>query len=154
LWLKRYDSFWGLLTVRRLLSISVLLPAVTGLLTFALAAIFAFSGVHALERREDARRIPLIVDISYDLFAAIQDFRLERGSVNRALAASETASSDVQSEIVALRAQSAKSLNSALTKLARTMAGEIEPEIEKIDRTRIAYADEQRDVDEALRLPG
>lgn len=57
--------------MRRLTSIRVLLPAVTGLMTLVLVTIFAIYAMHALERREQARRIPLIVNISYDLFEAI-----------------------------------------------------------------------------------
>ena len=74
--------------MRRYFSIQVLLPTVTGLMTLALVTIFALHALQAIERREVVRRIPVIVDISYDLFAAIQDFRLERGAVNRALAES------------------------------------------------------------------
>ena len=77
--------------MKKLFSIRVLLPAVTGLMTLVLATIFAIYATNALERRDAVKRIPVIVDISYDLFAAIQDFRLERGAVNRALAAPEAA---------------------------------------------------------------
>ena len=72
--------------MKRLLSIRVLLPAVTLLTTLALVSIFAIYAKYAVDRREEVRRIPLIVDVSYDLVASIQDFRLERGAVNRVLA--------------------------------------------------------------------
>ncbi len=85
--------------MKRYFTIRVLLPTVTGLMTLALVTIFAILAEQALERREEVRRIPIIVDISYDLFAAIQDFRLERGAVNRAIADAGTA----QAEIAALR---------------------------------------------------
>ena len=88
------------LTVKRYFTIRVLLPTVTGLMTLALVTIFAILALEAFERREEVRRIPIIVDISYDLFAAIQDFRLERGAVNRATA---NAGSTAQTEIDPLR---------------------------------------------------
>jgi len=140
-------------TVRRLLSISVLLPAVTSFMTLALAIIFAIYAIHAIERREEVRRIPIIVDISYDLFAAVQNFRLERGAVNRALAAPEPAASGVQNDIAVLREQSGTSLDSALTQLAPFMAGAIESNIAEIGRSRTAFAQLQREVDQALLLP-
>src|SRR5580704_4104798 len=71
-----------LLIMRRFLSISVLLQTVTGLMTLVLVAIFAVDAIRALENREQARRVPVIVDISNDLFAAIQNVRVERGGVN------------------------------------------------------------------------
>ena len=86
--------------MRRFLSIRVLLPAVTGLMTPALVTIFAVVALRAVERREEVRRIPIIIDISYNLFAAIQDFRLERGDVNRALSAPGRPSAEVQDWLV------------------------------------------------------
>ena len=103
--------------MRRYFSIRVLLPTVTGLMTLALVTIFALHALQAIERREVVRRIPVIVDISYDLFAAIQDFRLERGAVNRALAEPDVTDSDVQNQIAALRANAGKALDLALAKL-------------------------------------
>jgi len=115
--------------MKKLFSIRVLLPAVTGLMTLVLATIFAIYATNALERRDAVKRIPVIVDISYDLFAAIQDFRLERGAVNRALAAPDAAGPEVWSEIRSLRTQSAKSLDSALTKLSGIMTDGIDTAI-------------------------
>ncbi len=139
--------------MRRILSIRVLLPAVTGLMTLVLVGNFAMYAVHAVERREDVRRIPPIVDVSYDLFAAIQDLRLERGAVNRALAAPEIADGDVQSEIARLRAQSGKSLDSALTKLSALKTDGVRPEIEEISRSREAFVDMRPDADLTLQQP-
>jgi len=130
----------------------VLLPAITSLMTLALATIFAIYATHAIEQREDARRIPVIVDVSYDLLSAIQNFRLERGLVIRALStSSESAGSDLESQIVAARARSAKALDAGLIKLARFTAGKIAPEIEEIGKSRDAFVALQRDADEALR---
>ena len=53
-----------------------------------------------------------------DLFAAIQDLRLERGAVNRALAAPAPASPEAWDEIRDLRTKSGRSLDFALMKLA------------------------------------
>src|SRR5215468_7638845 len=112
--------------MKKLFSIRVLLPAVTGLMTLVLATIFAIYAMHAVERREEVRRIPVIVDISYDLFAAIQDVRLERGAVNRALQVPEVATADARAEIAGLRKTSGASLDSALAKLSAIMAEGLE----------------------------
>ena len=140
----------ALLIVRRYFSIRVLLPTVTGLMTLALVTIFAIYALQAIERREVVRRIPVIVDISYDLFAAIQDFRLERGAVNRALATPVVAGSNAQSQIAELRASAGKSLNSALTKLDAFEANGAGPEIAEIAMSRSAFTEVRRDIDQAL----
>ena len=139
--------------MRRLTSIRVLLPAVTGLMTLVLVAIFAIYAVHALERRAEARRIPFIVNISYDLFAAIQDFRLERGAVNRAVAGVGGTDSDAPAEIAKLRAQSGRSLDSALVKLAGLHMDGIAPQIAEIQRSRQDFVALRAAIDAAMIQP-
>ena len=110
--------------------------------------------MQALERREEVRRIPIIVDISYDLFAAIQDFRLERGAVNRATAnAGNIGGGTAQAEIAALRESSAKSLDTALAKLSSFKVEGVESTIEEIGASRQAFVALRGAVDEALKLP-
>jgi hypothetical protein len=108
----------GVLIMKRFLTISVLLQTVTGLMTLVLVAIFAVYAMHALESWEQARRVPIIVDISNDLFAAIQNVRLERGGVNASFMTPDSMSPDAQKEIADTRARSGKALDSALTKIA------------------------------------
>jgi signal transduction histidine kinase len=139
------------MAMRQLTSIRVLLPAVTGVMTLVLVVIFAIFATRALERREDARRIPLIVNVSYDLFEAIQNIRLERGAVNRVLG--EVAGGDARDEIAHLRAQSEKSLESALTKLAGVAVPGIEPEVEHIKLSRRDFAALRREIDQTLQRP-
>jgi signal transduction histidine kinase len=137
--------------MRRFLTIRVLLPAVTGLMTLALVVMFAVLALHAAERREEVRQVPLMIDISNDLFAAIQNFRLERGEVNRALASPGIPDLEVQSQIVEWRSESGKSLESALLKLAVMDADGIPLKIEEIRADRDALLSVRRDVDRALR---
>src|SRR4051812_27819294 len=135
--------------MRRLLSIRVLLPAVTGLMTVMLVAIFALYGLYSLERRDAAQRIPLIVDASYDLFEAIQAIRLERGAVNRALP--EGADQAALKEIADLRRQSGKALDSALRKFARLKAPGIDRTIERLDEASAALGKTRAEVDPLVR---
>jgi signal transduction histidine kinase len=139
--------------VRRYFSISVLLPTITGLMTIALVTIFAIYAYQAIERREQVRRIPIIVDISYDLFAAIQYLRLERGAVNRALARDDAIDSNAEAQIAELRENSGKSLDSALRKLDAFEKNGAAAEIEEIVRSRDVFVAVRREVDHALQLP-
>ena len=102
-------------------------------MTLVLVAIFAIDAGRALESRDVARRVPRIVEISTDLFTAIQNFRVERGTVNTALATADVVHPDAQKEIEALRVRSVEALETALGKLeGMLIAGDIEPAIERI----------------------
>ena len=139
--------------MKRFLTISVLLQAVTGLMTLALVSIFAAFAVRALQSQEQARRVPIIVDISSDLFSAIQDVRVERGAVNISLAAPEAVDADTQKEIVDLRARSGMALDSALAKLAPIAEIDTARAIVKIREGRETLAVLRDRVDEALHRP-
>ena len=139
--------------VRRYFSIRVLLPAITGIMTIALVAMFAFLAVQANSRRNEIGRIPVIVDISYDLFAAIQDLRLERGTVNRALAEPEGAAPELLKQLVTLRATSATSLDAALVKLSAFKVEGADPRIEEIAANEKIFAVIRDEVDQALKQP-
>jgi signal transduction histidine kinase len=136
--------------MKRFLTISVLLRTVTCLMTLVLVAVFAGYAVRALESREQARRVPVIVDISNDLFAAVQTFRVERGTVYTALQTTAVLDPDAQKEIVELRAVSTKSFDSTLAKLRAVAVQNAAPLIEEIDKSRNALVERRRDADAAL----
>ena len=135
------------------LSISVLLQAVTALMTLMLVGIFAIYATRALERREQAGRVPSIVDVSYDLFAAVQALRIERGSVNAALAVTSLIDPDLKTEIITSRVQSEQSLDSAFVKLLGISARATAPAIEELRESHIAVAELRRKIDAALQQP-
>jgi hypothetical protein len=132
--------------VKRFLTISVLLQAVTGLMTLVLVTIFAGYAARALESREQARRVPVIIDISNDLFAATQTFRIERGDVNTGLQTSAVLDSDTQKAIAELRAASAETFDSVLARLEAVIVPDAGPVIDEIDASRNALV-ERREVD-------
>jgi hypothetical protein len=134
--------------MRRVLSIRVLLPAVTSLMTLALVVIFAFYGFQARQREAAAQRIPLVVDASYDLFEAIQAIRLERGAVNTVLP--EIADASALNEIASLRARSGKGLDSALRKLATLDAPGIESDLARLNNARTGLMRMRAEVDSLL----
>ena len=140
-------------TVKRFLTISVLLRTVTGLMTLVLVTIFAVYAVRALESREQARRVPVIIDISNDLFAAIQTFRIERGEVNTGLQTSAVLDSDTQKAIAESRAASAETFDSTLAKLKVVSVRNAGPVIVEINESRNALEASRREVDAALREP-
>jgi signal transduction histidine kinase len=141
------------LSMKRFLTISVLLQTVTCLMTLVLVTVFAGYAVRALESREQARRVPVIVDISDDLFAAIQTFRIERGTVYTALQTAAVLDRDAQKEIVELRATSTKSFDSTLAKLKAVTVQGAGPVIDEINDIRSALAEGRREVDPALQQP-
>ena len=138
--------------MRRAHSIGTLLLAVTALMTLVLVTIFAVDALRALERRDQARRVPTIVDISTDLFFAIQNFRVERGTVNTSLATADPAPMETQGDIADLRVQSAKALETALLKLNAIEVFGIEPALERIGTMRRALGEVRPIVDAALLL--
>ena len=142
-----------MLAVRRIRSIGTLLLAATALMTLVLVVIFAVHAVRALESRKQAQRVPRIVDISTDLFLAIQNFRVERGTVNTALATPEPVAPESQIDIETLRARSAESLDSALAKLNTIRVDGIGSAIAKIGERRGALIGQRPLVDAALLLP-
>jgi signal transduction histidine kinase len=137
--------------VRRFLSISVLLPSVTSLMTLVLVIVFALYAMQARERREEVRKVPFYINVSYDLFAAVQDIRLERGTVNRALAAADLANQATQAEIAAERERSRGALDSGLKKLAGLEA--LGGKIAAIQRARAAFDESRAEVDKDLQQP-
>ncbi len=104
--------------MRKPLSISVVLQSVTALMAIALVASFAILAGAAYLRLRTAEQVLATADISRDLFMALQDLMVERGTVNTALAAPKLVDAVTKNTVAALRAHSEKSLASALAKLA------------------------------------
>src|SRR5258707_190929 len=122
--------------MKRFPSISVRLQPVIGLMTLTLVIIFAIYAMRALGDEQEAQRIPAIVDISNDLFAATQAFRLERGAVTHALEIAAPGDNSDAAEIAAQRAKGDKALDSALTKLAAIRVSGSQPIIKDINDSR------------------
>jgi hypothetical protein len=136
--------------IRRFLSIRVLLQAVTGVMTLALVAVLAVYALDALKSQERARRVPAIIDISNDLFVAVQNFRLERGNVYTSLATPGIVAPMTQSAIMAERQRSRSALDSALVQLRTLKVEGTGPAIADISEQRAAFEKLRLDVDAAL----
>jgi signal transduction histidine kinase len=129
--------------MRRFFSISVLLQTVTGLMTLVLVAIFALYAMRASESEVQARRVPLFVDISNDLFAAIQNVRADPGVIG----------ADEQKAIADTSVLSRKTLDSALTKMTGIALSDTGPVIEEIREGRNALNVLHGKIDLALQEP-
>jgi signal transduction histidine kinase len=136
--------------MKRYFSISIMLQTVTGVMTLALVVICAFYAVQARQREQEARRIPVIVDISNDLSIAAQNFRLERGAVTRALIIAATVSDADRAEIAMRRAESDESLAMALKKLANISRAQASPVLEEVRGSRNLFLALRRETDDAI----
>ena len=137
--------------MNRLRSLGVLLPALTGLMAVTLIAIFATDAKRAFERRVAAERVLSIVDISRDLFVALQNLRIERGTVYAALASPGIASLKTQSEIALLRVRSERALDSATAKMESSRARDGRAATDRIRNCRELFAALRRKADDALK---
>jgi signal transduction histidine kinase len=122
-------------------------------MTLALVSAFAVDALNAMRAEEHARRVPTIVDVSNDLYAAIQNLRLERGNVGTALGTPGVPSPEIVAENLMLRDKSEAALNSAFTRLATISIGDSEPAITGIREARSVLKDTRATVDAALQKP-
>ena len=137
----------------KLLSLSTRLQAITVLMVALLLGTIALSAASTFQRLHAARQALAIVDITQDLFEAMQDLRVERGTVNTALATPAVVKPGTWDDIQALRRRSETALESALAKLA--VAGPIasDHDVREI-RTRLnLFIDMRRRADAALHRP-
>ena len=104
--------------MKRFLSLSLLLQAITGLMAIALVAACAVSAGQAYQRREAAQRVLFITGVSRDLFTAMQNLRLERAGVGFALWSPE-ATSDPTGKLAAVRGRADGALDRAIDRLTR-----------------------------------
>jgi signal transduction histidine kinase len=100
---------------------------------------------------QQAKRVPVIVEISTDLFLAIQDLRVERGITNTMLATADTLDADTRSQLETLRVQAHSALSSALGKLAPLSLETTRSAVERITQAREDLAELRRAADAALR---
>jgi signal transduction histidine kinase len=135
------------------LSISVLLQAVTGLMAVALVAGFGIVAAVAWERWQTAERVTLAADVSRDLFMAMQNLMVERGTLNTALVVPQPIDKVTADTVAALRGQSERALTAALEKLAKAHLVGAAPAIARIAASHDRVAELRREADAAATLP-
>ena len=139
--------------VQKLLSIKVLLQALTGLMALALIAIFATSAERAFTRRATAEHIREVVAISRDLFLAMQNIRVERGTVNTSIETAAPIDPETQREVIALRARSNAAFDAALAQIAALGISKTDRELALILDARASFDRIRANVDAALQQP-
>src|SRR5580698_6735129 len=139
--------------MNRLFSISVIFQAITAVMAVTLVAVCGVSAQHAFERRQTDERVLRIVDVSRDLFTAMQEIRLERGGLDGALASTVIYPPRLTPAMAAQRAQTERSLDSALAKLANDPSPETQLELGQIRAQRRIYEAAEAEVTAELRRP-
>jgi signal transduction histidine kinase len=136
--------------MKRSLSISLLFQAIIGVTAVLLLATFALTASYVHERRQAAVGALEVVRISRDLFQAMQNLRIERGTVNTALATGAPADARVRAEVADLRRRSGVALDAALSKLDVARFAGAGRASSDIRAKRAAFADIRRQADTAL----
>ena len=139
--------------MQKLFSIKLLLQAVTGLMALALIAIFATSAEQAFTRRATAEHIREVVGISRDLFLAMQNIRVERGTLNTSIETAAPIDRETQREVTALRARSNAAFDSALAQIAALGIPKTDKELALILDARASFDRIRTNVDAALQQP-
>jgi methyl-accepting chemotaxis protein len=138
--------------MKRLVSTSALLQLITGVMATVLVILFALAAMQAWEQREAAEKALAVSNISRDLFEAMQNLRIERGTVNTELNAAAPASAETESEIATLREKGDRAFESAFAQLRTTPLGDV-GEINEVRTNKEAISKLRRDADAAIRLP-
>ena len=145
--------------MKRFLSLSLLLQAITGLMVAALVTACAVSAGQAFQRREASQRVLFITGVSRDLFTAMQNLRLERAGIGIALWRPE-GTADPAGKLAATRARADGALDRAVDRLTRgsTAADPADAQATTHALARIAVlkaqvADLRRAADAVIPLP-
>ncbi|HWG81302.1 MAG TPA: HAMP domain-containing methyl-accepting chemotaxis protein [Stellaceae bacterium] len=139
--------------MNRFASISNLLQMITGIMAAVLVFTFAIAAGRDWERWNAALEARAVSGVSGDLFTALQNIRVERGTVNTALTAAEAASAETQADIAALRHKSEGALQSALARLDKLQLGEELTRVSDLQSKRSTLAKLRQEADTAMRLP-
>ncbi len=137
----------------KLRSVNVLLQAITGLLAASLVLTFTLLSWRAWERRAAAEEVVIVAGLSNNLFQAMQNLRVERGTVNTALATPEILDPTTQAEIGALRSKSTAALQAALAKLADARLPEKQKWLSALGQARDGVEKARGEADAALQQP-
>jgi methyl-accepting chemotaxis protein len=100
------------------ISINVLLKSLIGLLAAGLIATFSLSAYDAWQAQRTADRVHAIVGAINPLFLALQNLRVERGTVNTALATNAVVDAGTQADIAALRKIAGPAMQTAIARMA------------------------------------
>ncbi len=139
--------------MKRLLSISALLSAITGLLVVVLVSVFAILAKTAFDRQQEAGRILSVTEITRDMLSAKEKLRAELGAIDAALAISKVASSETKNQIIALHTKSEMALSSISEELRVRSTNRTSPQLAEILKRKAIYSALFPEIIRAIRLP-
>src|ERR1700722_951570 len=135
-------------------SVQFLLTALFGLMATGLVGICGISMSSAWQQQATAQRRMEVASITRYLFLAMQNMRIERGTVSAALIENEPVDAATWQDIQNLRARSTPALAEALDMLLRLDFDDRDRWISEL-RSKSASVETMRaDADELLRKPG
>jgi signal transduction histidine kinase len=139
--------------MQKLTSIKALLQGLTGVMALALVVLFATSAERAYTGRLAAERGQAVIEISRNLFTAMQTIRLERGTVSSALLATTPIDQGTQRDIAALRAKSGSVLDAARAEIGKMGIPASDVGLAKIADAQQEFDHIRAGADAALLLP-
>jgi len=139
--------------MKRLFSISVLLQTATIVMTLAIAAVCGVYALSALRNQEQARRVPQVLELSNNLYAALGAIRAERGRAFRLVASSRFATRADNAELDRMRAASDKILTATLAELAVLAFDQRDKSVTEIRDARIGFEALRQQLDATLKMP-
>jgi signal transduction histidine kinase len=139
--------------VNRLFSISVIFQSITALMAVTLVWICGANALHAFQRRQTDEQVLRVAGVSRDLFAAMQEIRLERGGLDLMLASPQLLPAKDPPALAIARARANLSLDAALGELAGEPSPDLHDRVAQIRAQRTIYDQTQAAVMAALRRP-
>jgi methyl-accepting chemotaxis protein len=135
-------------------SVQFLLIALFGLMAIGLVAICGLSMSSAWQRETTAQRSKEVGSITRHLFLAMQNMRIERGTVSAAIIENEPVDSAAWQDIQNLRARSAQALAEGLDMLLRLDFSERDRWVEELQTKNAAVETIRADADGFLQKRG
>jgi signal transduction histidine kinase/DNA-binding response OmpR family regulator/HPt (histidine-containing phosphotransfer) domain-containing protein len=139
--------------VKRFLSISTLLSAITGLLVIVLVSVFAILAKTAFDRQQEAGQILSVTEITRDMLSAKEMLRAELGAIDTALATPEASSSEAKNQIIALHSKSERALFSISEELRIHSTNQPSPKLAEILKRKAIYSTLFPEIIAAIQLP-
>ncbi|MBV8165895.1 MAG: HAMP domain-containing protein [Alphaproteobacteria bacterium] len=132
----------------RTMSINLVLKSLIGLMATGLVVVFALSAYDAWREQRTADRVQSIAETINPLFIAMQNLRVERGTVNTALATASPVDAGTLADIAAVRGAAGPALERALKRVetialpdkARLTGALIDADRAVVERRRAADA--------------
>ena len=139
--------------MKRLTSISVLLQTVMALMAVMSVALCVTGVQRAIARRHTAERVLHIVDVSRDLFTALEEIRLERGTLSNALAMPKVTALQGSARWRERRAECERRFGRAMAKLRDDPSPQTQAALRDIAARRQVFQATLDQVQAALKAP-